>query len=103
MVEVPPVRKDALSWALQWLEATLSRESDVTDRTRPPGRRAIRERPETQAHREVTPVTDGATEMCPTKRCTLLHAQLASALPEASRLQDGVGRRRGDRIGFRAA
>jgi hypothetical protein len=29
MVEVPPVPKDALSWALQWLEATLSRESEV--------------------------------------------------------------------------
>jgi hypothetical protein len=29
MVEVPPVPKDALSWALQWLEATLSGESEV--------------------------------------------------------------------------
>ena len=29
MVKVPPVPKDALSWVLQWLEATLSGESEV--------------------------------------------------------------------------
>ncbi len=29
MVDVPPAPKDALAWALQWLEATLSGESEV--------------------------------------------------------------------------
>ena len=29
MVEVPPTTQDGLSWVLQWLEATLSGESEV--------------------------------------------------------------------------
>lgn len=32
MVELPPTSQDGLSWTLQWLEATLSGESEVINK-----------------------------------------------------------------------